>query len=526
MHKSVIAAAVFAAVVAGCARQPEPEPASRPTLKPQADPAPASTDGPALAHVVFDQSLGQISSPHDTSFEGLSRLTSLLRGHRATVSVNNAPLSTFLAQRGHGDVLVLGIAWGQAHSAAGLEALDAFMRRGGGVLVLSEHDDMYGSTANHDAFTARHGIRTLPRVAEGTAVDPLQRRWPQVALPELGVARARFFWPAPLSVSAPARALAELVAPADASARVVGARAQVGRGQLVVLGDLELFWNMAGELGLRAADNAELALRLFGELAGHGAALSRGGVEPRLPAANAAGTRCARFERSGQALYPDGSPIGLRALAEHLASWGFRVEAADSSAQPLHCELAIVVTPLEAPARAVAEAARLLVVGDGRSDFLRAEPALSGALGLGSEPAQTDPWEALLSPLGLRFARVTLLDAQDGLTPEARLGPEAIRLHRSAVVEHAQGRVLIEAPEARPTHNLTPAHESVGGSPVDLTQRPRRPDAPAGPPGSSVAVRTQRVLALADLELVTDQTSSPAVIAELADWLGVDRASR
>jgi len=246
--------------------------------------------------VIFDQSLEQVSSPWDTSFEGMSDLSRLLSRHGCSVEASWRPLEeTLRALTGPGQVMVLGIPWGAQYSDAARAALDRFMRAGGGVLVISEHDNIYGNATAQNALTERYGVITKAAHAQTQEQDPKSAngRWTRVTVAEparassLAVAQAAFeharvYWPAPLQVSAPARALLHVREPSDAQHATVAATSAVGDGLLMVLGDLELLWNMAPFAGMQLPDNQALARQLFGVLAPRA-------HTPRAPAGSAGG---------------------------------------------------------------------------------------------------------------------------------------------------------------------------------------------------------------------------------------------
>lgn len=509
----------------------------------------------ARVDVVFDLSLDQMSSPFDASFEGESRLAALLRRHGATVSTNVRPLEEVLPQwAGPGRVLVLGIPWRLAYPAGALAAIDAFLRAGGGVLAIVEHDDAYGSSTRQNALLERYGIRALPGEANEMAREGAVPKvfWPLVAAPRWGIEGARMFLAAPLEVRPPAEPVVRVMHPADPAFAVVGAQAKVGPGRLVVLGDVEMLWNMTPDSGVRDRANPRLLLRVFGELAGLGRALARVPWPPAPPPGLAAGRRCAIFESGGFATVPGPAPAGILGLARALNERGFRIAVSRGRADDPRCELAVVVAPLEAfaPSPAVRAAPRLLVVGDGGSDLLGSSPVPWRQLPVTyAADADTRPLDALLAPLGLRVEPVTLVDeATDQSLVTGEIAGVPMRLHRSAALAwrgEAFTVVARAAPAARPVRETIPP--LLGTEPG--AELPRRvPVGPAGawpadsapgtapaasPPspvpsgaaaaGVPVVARSARVFAIADLEAVADQEiGSPAgqrLLAAIDAWL-------
>ena len=486
-------------------------------------------EAPASVVVVFDHSLEQVSSPFDTSFEGMSELTRLLREHGASVVPNWSELERVLPRMGGaGHVLVLGVPWGRRYSSAALAAIDRYLHAGGGVLVLTEHDDLYGQASVQNALTERYGIRTLPARAESVERGPKSAdgRWARVRFTGgEGPSGARLYWPAPLAVSEPARALLELDTPANDERRVVGAVREVGRGKLIVLADLEVLWNMGASAGMQLADNRALARHLFGMLAQR--ELS---PRPRPPSAAAAKqARCAQISSDGGALHPGNAGAALASFIAQLAEAGYEVVVSDVVTA---CELAVVIAPLAPLARAgdVLRAERLILVSDGGTDLLRSEPALASSLPLRGLEAREPPINALARPLGASFARLTLIDADDAMRVAGSAGSRAVPLRRSAVLEpSAPLRAIVCAnPAARAVDNLTPLHSTRQGETPSLTTRPARargaPVVPLQGCGGAPAVvaESERAFFVADLELVLDDLEGghePAALEALRAWL-------
>lgn len=522
---AALALAALVACASGCRRAepPAPTPAAPPAPPPVA-PAPPSAPPPPVAQaatgllqVAFDQSLGQISSPFDPSFDGLASLAAALRRHGMRVSLNHRPLASFLADfNGSGRVLVLGIPWRIHYSADDLLAVERFLESGGGVLVIVEHDDIFANAEIQSALTARFGITPLADHAETREASSKNNRgrWPLCRVPDWQLDDVRMYWPAPLRVEPPATPLMLVEAPKDEGTRIVAA-AHAGRaGRLVVLGDLEILWTMTPETGARGDGNPAFLLRLFGHLAGHDRSLAPQAIEPRLDPAWSVGTRTALFDASGLGLLPDGTFDGLDRLAAHLHARGYRIAVGEGDADVYaQADLVISVTPLEAlpEARRVRSARRVLLVGDGRTDFVRAAASLLKPLGLHDAPQPADPINAVARSAGLELERVTLLDAEDRYRVTAQLEDgSSLLLHRSAAVrilspdDTGHTAIAVAALGSVPTETLAPVQPR-----TEVSAIPRRParsghrevDARRRWP---VVVASEQVMLVADLELVTD----------------------
>lgn len=484
--------------------------------------------------VIFDMSMDPVVTPFEVAFEGMSRLLDLLRRHGASVSSNVLPLESVLgAWGGSGRILVLGMPWKTRYSPAALDAIDAFMRAGGGVLVITEHDNVYRHADAQNELTRRYGIETMfgQAVEVPRAGDPVQGAWPFVAVPAWGIARARFLLPAPLAVRPPAKALAELSTPLRSEWATVMAEAAVGQGRLLVVADSEWLWNMTREFGLRGDDNEKLALRAFGELAGRAGPLA---VVPDLHAAaplrgdlgNA--TRCVAFESEGNAFVPEDAPNGLMTLVRGLRAAGFAIRrATDRGAEG--CEAGLLILPLRPLGEAATrlQARRLILVTDGDSDVIGDAGSLWRRLpirydeyaGSGAER----PLDALARALGLRIPRVTLIDENDTTRVTALLSSgRSVVLHRAGTLAwqgDAFRGLVAAAPGTRMSDDLFPVTRSVNGK----TEFPRRRALPASDAPLWVVAQSQKVFAVADVELVTDQflatDAGKELLKLLTDWL-------
>lgn len=499
----------------------------------------ARSDGDARTQagpvdVIFDMSMDPVATPFEVAFEGMSRLLALLRRHGASVSSNVLPLETVLGPwGGPGRVLVLGMPWKTRYSPAALDAIDAFMRAGGGVLVITEHDNVYLHADAQNELTRRYGIETLSAHAAEVPRqgDPLQGAWPFVSVPKWGIARARFLLPAPLAVRPPAAALAALTTPVRSDWTTVMAEAAVGQGRLLVVSDSEWLWNMTREFGLRGDDNEKLALRMFGELAGRSAPLV---AEPAPGNASTQQdepgnvTRCIAFESDGNAFALEDAPNGLMTLVRGLRAAGFALRlATDRGAE--RCEASLLILPLRPLGEAMArlQERRLILVTDGDSDSTGYAGSMWSRLpinydeyaGRGAER----PLDALARSLGLRIPRATLIDESD-TTRVTALMPSGHRvvLHRAGTLSW-QGnafRGLVAAVSGtRKSDDLFPVTRSVNGK----AEFPRRRALPASDDPLWVVAQSHKVFAVADVELVTDQVLATDAGKEflklLTDWL-------
>jgi len=522
------------------------EPAVEPTVELEPASATASqlepargTSGPEGLFVVFDQSKQTLSSPYDTSFVGLSMLADVFEGAGARVSLNHQPLDLFLpAYCGPGRVLVLGIPWRRGYSGRERAALDACLEAGSGVLVFAEHDDIYGHAVLQNELLEAYGVRVLADAAlavpEGGA--PFAAEWALARAIGLDGESVRVYLAAPLELQEGATPLLRLERAAAAEHAVVGALVERGPGTLAVLGDLELFWNMTPDAGLRSAQNAEFARSLLRRLT---AGLPASGVEAPVPQALGA-ARAGRvlFVRDGGALIPDRRPNGITRFARVLARDGYTIQVEYSDVTDAsEFELVVVAVPRTALRRpeGLLAAPHLLLIADGQQDLLRAEPQLAQVLPL-EFPLQPEahPLDVLTRPLGFAFSGTTLLSASDRFAMRARWSRSdaPLWLSRSSWIEELGAaaetqsfEILARAPRnARAALLLSPVHQAEEAAELDLRETPERPTlGTKTEEGMGVIARSARAFALADLELITDgeldTEGGRHLLAELRAWL-------
>ena len=247
----------------------------------------------ATAHVLFDEAHSeawtvrpelaraiQPSHPEDSSY---AKAAALLRGHDLGAAAHDAadgPLDA--ATLAGADVLVIAHpsddAWEQVvpggsprFSDAELNAVEAFVRAGGGLIVLGEQEqEKYGDNVNE--LLARFGIEIENRTVSDYEHHRASPHWILADLrhPVGGVdllARveaACFYRATTLHLTNGARVLASTSATASTPRAPLLAVSEQGAGRVVVLGDSDLF----GDDCIDELDHAELWLNLVHWAAG------------------------------------------------------------------------------------------------------------------------------------------------------------------------------------------------------------------------------------------------------------------
>jgi len=235
---------------------------------------PSIPDATRPPMVVFDQSKNQLWSLWDTGFAGFSRAALALRDNGYIVAETYQPLTDTLSTMNRGDVLVLGISYYKGYTSEEVEGVVSFVERGGGVLLMSEHDNFYNNIFIQNQIAHRFGIHfTGDHILdeENSEISP-NADWIYVRSPELGVEKAVFYtanW-IDYNGSADFDPFIRTYSTSTPEEAVVGARKEVGKGRLVAVTDTEFFWNGDDQMGIRSLDNEEMFLKIIDWLSGTG----------------------------------------------------------------------------------------------------------------------------------------------------------------------------------------------------------------------------------------------------------------
>jgi hypothetical protein len=278
---------------------------------------------------VFDESLGELFSISDPGFQGYALAARALRDRGYQVSTNLGPLEALVSGVGpvDGQVLIVALPT-QPPTPRAAAAVRDFVQRGGGLLLLAEHDGIYGNAASLNALL------------EGWPIAVESGQAPSVVRPDLSPGPVTVV-PSPafdldsvvLYLAAPLRREpgAAVAVVAGHSREGVGLGARVGRGRIAVVGDAEWPWNGTPSLGLRAGRNLAFLRQLVEWLSRPSIAGPDDGVAPNSTRPDSRPAIAALADRDGRP-FGDG-PDEYGALLAALRHAGFAtVVTADSAA--------------------------------------------------------------------------------------------------------------------------------------------------------------------------------------------------
>ncbi len=423
------------------------------------------------------------------------------------------------------DIAILNVGRDFRPSAVEARALLDFVQRGGGLLILGEHDNMFGIADALGPVLGPPGLR-LGRDAVGS-------RQANVRLADSPYFRLNNIVEM-LSASVHGPVGSGDVLLRSPSGVTLGLGVPFGKGRVALLGDSELFWNGDGRIGIDAGQNRRFLSLLFAYLGGPSGTPSLEGKAGDAPARHpeaytfGRGPRRACFDTQLGLVQPEAQPDGLSRFATALASCGFEVHVGAGGAKRLRSErclrsedLLIVAAPVQAisPPEPVSlpPSGRLLVLAGARYELTEANYWDRVLLHRGAEP-RPHPYTRLESQLGFEFVSCVQ-------TEKHRLRLTATHPPGASVYRAGGLRLLSSAPRPR-AEALRPWNG------LRLSDAARCVPVHPGLPGPSqasaeplpVALVSDRALLVADVHAFTDRhKGTPAqreLFAAVFTWAG------
>lgn len=225
-----------------------------------------SIEGPQW--VVWDPRIGSWDA-WDVGYAGASEATALLEGWGYSVSLLTLPLPDVVALLRPGDALVLPLGRDVRYAESDMDVVEDFVARGGGVLVLGEHNGHLETLEHQNPLLARFGLAFNDLTIEDPRAEPTHRSWIITDVPAWGVTNVMLPFPAAVDVEPPGVAVARASPEATVPSAPVIAEREYGDGVVVALGDAEWFWNGdASYIGLHRRNNTLLLRALAERLTG------------------------------------------------------------------------------------------------------------------------------------------------------------------------------------------------------------------------------------------------------------------
>ncbi len=226
-----------------------------------------------IKEIIFDESHRQWWSLWDTGFIGYSDLAILLEGEGYLVSANTAPLEYAIVDKGEGDVLVLGMAYQESFRDEEIQAILDFTERGGGLLIMSEHE-MEGATSWYTSaflnpLAENFGIHfNSNEVDDVGSSHPDYTIWPIADSKFLGVEDFCLYFTNSMNLSGNAIAIANTTDVGIPPNAPIVAASSYGDGRIIAVTDTEFIWNGDEVIGLQYGNDTEFTLSIFKWLSG------------------------------------------------------------------------------------------------------------------------------------------------------------------------------------------------------------------------------------------------------------------
>ncbi len=488
--------------------------------------------------VYFDQSYEQVYSPLNTSFTGLSEFARFIMRQGGFVSINSKPLRDFLPTISKpGNVIVLGVAMLQRYSNEDIEAVRRFAEKGGGVLIFVEHDNAAGNAEFQNQIIEKYGV-VADFSSNRTRLPSLSEFWTWVKVPEWEIERSQFFMPAPLKIEEEDsfQLIGEISEPADESKAIVVAGKKINEYvNFIVMGDAEMVWNGKPFMGIKTGDNQQLMEKAVVSLAGVDYS-----DEPLLPESRvdrkilSRGEDRVLFVRDGYSLVPREEDCPLFELTARLTKKNYLIDVAYVDEISIEdYSLVFVFNPLveidNSSLEKLKKARRMVVLVDGQTDFFEAEPralkAIEDVIGRAFSHSTKIPGNSLIYGEGMQFNSSTLVGSGEennflfttGFFTESN---KTVTLNRATTIEIQEGlkepdeiKIVMRSDSKASWRmkSLTPLIEA--GEPLNHFAPPE--DLKSREAGYPVVVKTDRIIAMADVNLLFNSTARTAAGPEL-----------
>ncbi|MBN2373877.1 hypothetical protein JXL19_08840 [bacterium] len=493
--------------------------------------------------VIFDQSKDQVFSPWDTGFMGFSEAALLLQRSGLWVSCNNRSLEEFFKDATAASILVLGVANG--HSASytqeEISAAERFVKQGGSLLIIGEHENMYGSGDFQNPMMERFGFRFEPvGVIEKGEVSPSSSEadifWPWFSCPELDIADIRFFLAGNIHVSKPEEALAMTDESTEPENAVLAAWKQVGKGRVIACADSEFLWNGNQDMGIRVGGNLEFTRQIFLWLAQKDVAKRHVLESPFVQKCPSRGRVLFDICDNGRGL--EYSKSGLYQLARSFEENGYEVFYAYQPL-PSYRRFSLVVVPWSLSQDPVAlkrhgrylnrSAKKVLLLGEACSSF---QAILDHDANLAENTPFADfqdppiPMNHIAEEFNITFLPYILMsEGGSYFRAKAIWGKERIMLNRACVVSALNGikmKSLAKGEEGTWGESLLFVADQPGGN--DVARNAFSFDSEEGDmPMPVIALSDNRIMAIGGLDLLTNdrffEPESQFVFQQILLWI-------
>ena len=336
--------------------------------------------------------------------------------------------------------------------------------------------------------------------------------------PFFNLKQIQTYLPAPLKLSKEVKPLLFLKRPKNKEENIVAAWAQHEKGNIIVLGDQEILWNMSPNSGIRAAQNTVFLTLILNKL------LSE--KNPKLiPHKDNIFTsgKNVLFYTDSYAQGPEKSLSGLSSMADELRKMGYSIHTGGNDEDFAKFDLIIVAVPLTVLKRPeeLIKAKKLVLISDGQSDILnndeKLQEMLKKDLGLKINITEyVNPINPLIRNSGLEFFKGTL--TAKGVN-HFFVNSNKYPVFRSSFIKrnnpNSQVKYLAYCnKDILPLFSVVPPSEDPkSGRPFEAFLGTEKLDL------YPIMAISKNIMLISDLELVSNQFFSEEKFKEIKNWL-------
>lgn len=458
--------------------------------------------------VIIDQSNDQAYSAFDTGFAGLSQFTEIVYQKKGHVWQNYRPLEEVLPQLKGDTLVVLGVSLTRNYKVQTINALESYVKSGGHLLVLVEHDNFLNNARKQNQLLKRFGVKAYYGKARANEKNWKKHIWPVVKSPLFQLNNIRVFLPAPLKYEGNNKTLLKIKNPLNKSYSVVGTINEDQKGRVIVLGDMEILWNMQKDTGINYGDNRAF----FKKLLGH---LFTSQKDQKLTF-NKGGKKNLFVYTCQNAMELKDTLGSVTKLAQSLNKRGYNIS---SGCHPPKDSIVLITAPIKKLPKWSKEH-RLILIADGQSDDLKNKTfksIMKEDLKLKITDKDYDyPLNETLTDYGLRVGSESLAHmSEPSFITDGQLMGSSVSLKRSAVLinQSEDNETLGLSQKSHALSHVVPQND-------DFSKAFEKNEMPKQYP---FLIKNKRVFLISDLELVNNQfyhlPQAKIIEGLIADWL-------
>ena len=354
----------------------------------------------------------------DTGLLGLSSLRKIIIDSGLRPIRFKAPLDRVIPELDRGDILFLSVVKYGKYSSSELKAVKSFVRRGGRVLVIGEHENMYqSSSVMQNPLVSNFGFRF-----NHDSIIVGDSSWIKVGSDVLNCRGAIFYCSPTIQVIGP-------------KARIISNRHPVigvyrSQGRVMVVGDSEFYHNGQGRrFGMGHGNNAAMSKAIIKWLAAGPIRDSSVRYQPRnffVSTQKAANATVLHVYLGGYGGFPDHELDGYALFLEELERFGFQVRLQwNLKAIPRKAKVIFLHTLRGRVPSLAGRFDKIVVIGDSYTVIDSYTDNGRTLFQMGLRPLKRPFFARLLKQRGIEFPPGTLMNLQAFWDEETNFGVES-----------------------------------------------------------------------------------------------------